>query len=80
MASLFSLKFARLVLVANAVAWPASYVLMRRWLEDYAYRTTIGLETFALAGGLALLIAVLAVSYQTLRAATANPVRSLRYE
>ena len=80
MASLFSLKFARLVLVANAVAWPASYMLMRRWLEDYAYRTTIGLETFALAGGLALLIAVLAVSYQTLRAATANPVRSLRYE
>ncbi len=80
MASIFSMKFAKLVLVANAVAWPTAYVLIRRWLEDYAYRTTIGLEIFVLAGGLALGIAVLAVSYQTLRAATANPVRSLRYE
>jgi putative ABC transport system permease protein len=80
MTSLFSLKFAKLVLVANAVAWPAAYVLMSRWLEDYAYRTTIGLEIFVLAGGLALAIAVLSVSYQTLRAATANPVHSLRYE
>jgi hypothetical protein len=80
MVSLVSLKFAKLVLVANAVAWPAAYVLMRRWLESYAFRTTIGIGIFVLAGGLALVIAVLSVSYQTLRAATANPVRSLRYE
>jgi len=80
MISLFSLQFAKLVLVANAVAWPAAYVLMRRWLEDYAFRTTIGIEIFVLAGALALVIAVLSVSYQTLRASTANPVRSLRYE
>ena len=80
MLSLFSLKFAKLVLAANAVAWPAAYVLMRRWLEGFAFRTTIGLEIFVLAGGLALLLAVLSVGYQTWRAATANPVRSLRYE
>ncbi len=77
---LFSLKFAKLVLVANAIAWPAAYILMRRWLDNYAFRTTIGIEIFVLAGALALVIAVLSVSYQTLRAATANPVRSLRYE
>ena len=80
MVSLFSLKFAKLVLVANAIAWPAAYVLMRRWLENYAFRTTMGIEIFLLAGGLALVIVILSVSYQTLRAATANPVRSLRYE
>ncbi len=80
MVSLFSLKFAKLVLIANAVAWPMAYVLMRRWLESYAVRTTIGIGIFLLAGALALVIAVLSVSYQTLRATTANPIRSLRYE
>ena len=80
MISLFSLQFAKLVLVANAVAWPVAYALMRRWLENYAVRTTIGIEILLLAGGLGLALAVLSVSYQTLRAASANPVRSLRYE
>lgn len=80
MISLISMKFAGLVLVANAIAWPTAWVLMRRWLQDYAVRTTIGIEIFLLAGGLALAVTVLSVGYQTLRAATANPVRSLRYE
>jgi ABC-type antimicrobial peptide transport system permease subunit len=78
--SLFSMNFAKLVMIANAIAWPAAYVLMQRWLQDYAYRTTIGIWVFALAGGLGLFIALLSVGYQTLRAATANPVDSLRYE
>jgi putative ABC transport system permease protein len=78
--SLLSTNFAKLVLIANAVAWPISYFVMNRWLQDYAYRTNIGIWVFILAGGLGLLIALLSVGYQTLRAATANPVDSLRYE
>jgi len=78
--SLFSMKFTKLVLVANAIAWPAAYVLMKRWLEGYAFRTTIGVGLFALAGALALACAVLSVGYQTFRAATTNPVEALRYE
>jgi ABC-type antimicrobial peptide transport system permease subunit len=78
--SLFSMNFTKLVIIANAVAWPTAYVIMQRWLQDYAYRTTIGIWVFVLAGGLGLFIALLSVGYQTLRAATANPVDSLRYE
>ena len=78
--SLFSMNFAKLVSIANAVAWPAAYVVMHRWLQDYAYRTPIGIWVFVLAGSLGLFIALVSVGYQTLRAATANPVDSLRYE
>jgi putative ABC transport system permease protein len=53
---------------------------MSKWLEDFAYRIEIGWWVFALAGGLALLIAVLTVSTQALKAALANPVEALRYE
>ena len=78
--ALFSMNFVKLVIFANVIAWPAAYVLMRRWLQDYAYRTTIGIWVFVLAGGLGLFIALISVGYQTLRASTANPVDSLRYE
>jgi putative ABC transport system permease protein len=74
------MNFVKLVIFANVVAWPTAYIIMRRWLQDYAYRTTIGTWVFVLAGGLGLFIALLSVGYQTLRAATANPVDSLRYE
>jgi putative ABC transport system permease protein len=53
---------------------------MSRWLRNFAYRTDIGLGTFLLAGALALMIAFLTVSYQAVRTALADPVRSLRYE
>jgi putative ABC transport system permease protein len=78
--SLFSMNFAKPVIIANAIAWPAAYVLMQRWLQDYAYRTAIGIEVFVLAAGLGFLIVLFSVGYQTLRAARANPVDSLRYE
>jgi hypothetical protein len=74
------MNFAKLVIIANVVAWPAGYVVMHRWLLDYAYRTSIGIWVFGLAGGLGLFIALLSVGYQILRAATASPVESLRYE
>ncbi len=78
--SFFSMNFTKLVIIANAVAWPIAYAVMQRWLQNYAYRTSIGIGVFILAGGLGLFIALVSVGYQTLRAATANPVDSLRYE
>jgi len=53
---------------------------MKQWLQDFAYRIDIDAWTFALAGGIALLIALATVSYQAIKAALANPVESLRYE
>ena len=53
---------------------------MQRWLEDFAYRIEMGPGIFLLAGGLALAIAMVTVSYQAIRAAMADPVKSLRYE
>jgi putative ABC transport system permease protein len=76
----FSMTFAKLVIVANVIAWPIAYAVMRGWLGDYAYRTSIRPWLFLAAGGLGLGIAFLSVGYQTFRAATANPVDSLRYE
>jgi putative ABC transport system permease protein len=57
-----------------------AYAVMNRWLEEFAYRTDVGWGLFVLAGLIALLIALLAVSYQSIRAALADPVKSLRYE
>ncbi len=77
---LLSNEFIWLVIVANAIAWPIAYAAMSRWLDDFAYRVDLTWMTFILAGVLAMAIAQLTVSYQALRAATANPVESLRSE
>ncbi len=66
--------------MAFVIAAPIAYFVMTRWLEDFAYRIDMGVGVFALAGGLALVIALLTVSYQAIRTARANPVESLRYE
>jgi putative ABC transport system permease protein len=79
-AALLSKDFVKLVLVAFVVATPLAYFAMQRWLQDFAYRIEIGWWVFALAGGIALLIALLTVSFQALKAALANPVEALRYE
>jgi putative ABC transport system permease protein len=73
-------KFVFWVVVANGLAWPLTYWAMRQWLQNFAFRTPIGIGIFALSGSLALLIAVLTVGFQAARAARANPVDSLRYE
>jgi putative ABC transport system permease protein len=77
---LLSRDFLRLVVVAMLIAFPISWFVMRRWLEDFAYRISIGWEIFALAAVLAVGIALLTVSFQAVRAALANPVKSLRSE
>lgn len=78
--TLLSKDFIKLVLLANLIAWPVAWYAMSKWLQDFAYRIELGWWTFALAGGVALLIALLTVSAQAIRAALANPVEALRYE
>jgi putative ABC transport system permease protein len=78
--SLLSMNFARLVLAANVIAWPLGYLVMHQWLENYADHVRIGPLVFILAGAAGLVAALFSVGYQTLRAATANPVESLRHE
>jgi putative ABC transport system permease protein len=73
-------EFAFLVAISAAIASPIAYLVMNRWLENFAYRTEMTLTVFILAGLAALIIAVLTVSYQAVRAALANPVDTLRYE
>lgn len=72
--------FLKPVIIANLIAWPISYFAMNRWLQNFAYRTTIRIWPFLMATILAVLITLLTVSYQSIKAATANPVDSLRYE
>jgi putative ABC transport system permease protein len=77
---LFSKKFARLVLIAIVIASPLAYLLLQNWLQNFAYRIDPGAGTFLLAGALTMLIALAVVSYQSVKAALANPVEALRYE
>ena len=77
---MLSKEFTRCVLLANLIAWPAAYLAMREWLSDFAYRVDIGIFPFIQAAVLALVIALLTVGYQTVRAALANPASSLKYE
>ncbi len=77
---LLSKEFTRLVLLGLLVATPLAWFAMNKWLDNFAYRIDIGWWVFALAGGSALLIALLTVSTQAIRAAVANPVEALRYE
>jgi putative ABC transport system permease protein len=77
---LLSQEFIWLLCLAILIAWPVAWYMINRWLENFAYRIEIGWMTFLLGGVIALVIAALTVSYQAVKAATANPVESLRYE
>jgi putative ABC transport system permease protein len=79
-AGLLTKDFAKCVLLANIIAWPVAYFSMKKWLENFAYRTDLGLGVFIAASLAAFCIALLTVSYQSIKAATANPVDALRYE
>ena len=72
--------FVKWVLISNIIAWPIAYFALNKWLEDFAYRVNVSLWAFVLASVIAMLIAILTVSYQSIKAAIANPVKSLRYE
>lgn len=78
--SLLSSDFIKLVLIGNLVAWPLAYFGMEKWLENFAYRTEISLDVFIAAGVGALLVTLLTIIWQAVRAALANPVDALRHE
>ena len=77
---LLNREFAVLVILANLAAWPLVYLLARRWLADFAYRTSLSLAMFLLCALAVFAIGILTVSYQSIRAAHADPVDSLKYE
>ncbi len=77
---LLSKDFLKLVFIAFVIATPVAWYMMNRWLQDFAYRIDISWWVFAIAGLLALLIALVTVSFQAVKAALANPVKSLRSE
>jgi putative ABC transport system permease protein len=80
LAAMFSRQFLLWVLAANAAAWPVAYVLMSGWLKNFAYREPIGWTVCAATAVLTLIIALLTVVSQSIRAALANPAVSLRHE
>lgn len=77
---MLSKQFTKWVLLANCIAWPIAYYFMHRWLKNFAYRININIVTFLLSGILVLFVALITVSYQSIKASLANPVDSLRYE
>ena len=77
---LLSRDFIKLVLIANVIAFPAAWWIMNNWLEDFAFRISIGWWIFISAGALAIVIAFITIGFQAVRAGIANPVKSLRTE
>jgi len=78
--ALLSKDFLKLVTIAFLIACPVAWFFMHRWLENYTYRANLSWWMFVLAGLLALFIALVTLSFQSIRAAIANPVKSLRTE
>ncbi len=78
--ALFSKQFLQWVLLANLLAWPIAWFTMNKWLQNFAYRIDLSVWIFIISSLVALFIALLTISYQAIKAATANPVDSLRYE
>ena len=75
-----SKDFTKWIVIANLFAWPIGYFIMNKWLQNFAYKINMTIWPFLLAGLSALVIALSTVSWQAIRAATSNPVESLRYD
>ena len=78
--SMLTRDFGKLIIFASVIATPISWIIMTSWLEDFAYRINISIWMFAAAMIFALIIAMITVSYQSIKAAMANPVENLRTE
>ncbi len=77
---LLNFEFLKWVLIANIIAWPTAYYFMSDWIQNFAYRINITLVFFVVGAIISLIIALITVSFQTIRAARRNPIESLRYE
>ena len=78
--AMLSKDFAKLVLIASVIAFPVAWWAMNKWLQSFAYRINISWWIFVVAGMAAIVIALITVSFQAIKAAMANPVKSLRTE
>jgi len=78
--AMISKDFLKLVLISNVIAWPIAWYAANKWLQDFAYKINISVWIFLLSSLLALLIVFVTISFQAIKSATANPVKSLRYE
>jgi ABC-type antimicrobial peptide transport system permease subunit len=78
--ALFSKEFVLLITIAFVIAAPLGYYMMHNWLQNYAYHIGIGPGTFIVAIITSIFIAAVTIAYQTIKAATANPIKSLRSE
>src|SRR5690606_24226297 len=77
---LLSKTFLRPVLIASLIAFPIAWWAMSKWLQDFEYRVNISWWVFAVSGFAALIIALITISFQSVKAATSNPVKNLRSE
>ena len=77
---LLSREYLVIIIISNLVAWPAGYLVMNNWLDTFAYRIEVGWYIFILASFITLLVTFFTVAYQSVKAAMADPVKSLRYE
>ena len=73
-------QFGKLILIANIIAWPLAYYGLHKWLQNFFYRISVGLEIFVLSALLVLVIAFISISYQSIKAAVSNPADALRHE
>lgn len=78
--SLLSKEYLKWVIAANPIAWPVAYIVMHKWLENFAYRTSVELWSFVIAAVIVALVAVTTIVIEAIKAASENPVESLRYE
>ena len=68
------------VILVNIIAWPLSYLYIEKWLSNFAYRVDVRPETFLISGAITLLISILTIIYQSVKAARSRPIKALRYE
>jgi putative ABC transport system permease protein len=77
---LFLVQFSKWVIISNVIAWPLSYLVIKPWLQDFTYRINFPYWTFILSLLLSLVVALLTVSWQSLKASRMNPAASIRVE
>ena len=76
----FSYDFVKMIVIANVIAWPIAYLAMREWLNDFAYRVQLGSGLFLTAFLTTLIVALLTITYQSVKAGRSDPINALRYE
>jgi len=78
--TMLSADFLKLIIIASVLAFPIAWFAMNKWLQGFAFRTAISWWVFAISAGITILIAVITISYQSIKAAMANPIKSLKTE